>query len=97
MKPTSNSYLPAPPLTGLSPYHLSDRDQRGDKSNSGGEAGGKRDVLEEEIIYNQRMEAMHIASKGLLILIKVLGKNHLKAHLPPSSLSLSLSHVTPPP
>ena len=70
MKPTSNNYLPPPPLTGLSPYHLNDRD-RGEKTNGG-------DSLEEEVAYNQRMEAMHIASKGLLILIKVLGKNHLK-------------------
>jgi hypothetical protein len=71
MKPSSNSYLPTPPpLTGLSPYHLNDRDKMG---------GG--DSLEEEVAYNQRMEAMHIASKGLLILIKVLGKNHLKVFL----------------
>jgi hypothetical protein len=42
---------------------------------------GGGDSLEEEVAYNQRMEAMHIASKGLLILIKVLGKNHLKVFL----------------
>lgn len=70
LKQSSHSYLPSPPLTGLSPSHRNDRDEKISENE-----------LEEEILYNQRMESMHIASKGLLILIKLLGKNHLKVCL----------------
>lgn len=80
LKPNFHSYLSNPPLTGLSPSHFNGREDKLTEAE-----------LEEEILYNQRMEAMHIASKGLLILIKVLGKNHLKVSVYSSLSFVNLS------
>ena len=66
LRANTENYLPPPiPLTGLSPTNIHDHKK-------------SEQLLEEEILYNQRMESMHIACKGLLILIKVLGGNHIK-------------------
>lgn len=71
-------YLPSAPLTGLSPSHPSlVTDPKSESMVSKAEEGGLAESSMESS-HARRMESMHIACKGLLILVKLLGGEHIK-------------------